>query len=137
MTIGAGTFVPAARFGFPRSYIYDFHVFRNGDTIVQSANTFVVTDATNPNLTATFRIDPRFFVWSSNSWTLDYVLIDSYYQNFPGDTPHPLPYNLIYKVEQDTGRSALYLGWSGFLVDPQRFPLPAQPSDYWLPKPLP
>lgn len=137
MTIGAGTFLPQARFAFPRSFIYDFYVFRNGDTVVQTANKFVVTDTANPLLTATFVMALKFYAWTSNGWTMDHVIVESYYQNTPGGTQFALPYNLIFKLDPVTLKNSLYLGWSGLTSDPQLCHLPQQPSDYWLPKPLP
>ena len=137
MTIGPGTWNPSKHFGFPRSYINDFYVYRNGDTVVQVGDQFIVTDAFNPNLTATFTLHPYFLDWSSKSFTLDSVLIESYYQNTPGGVENPLPYNLIFYVDPLTKRNGLYLGWSGMVFDPQHFSIPAQPNGYWLPRPLP
>lgn len=136
MTIGAGSFNPGASFGFPRSYINDFYVYRNGDTVVQAGNKFIVTDAFNPALTATFELHPHFLPWSSNAWTLDHIIIQSYYQNTVGGVENPLPYNLIFYSDPLKRRNGLYLGWSGMLFDPQHFAIPAQTPGYWLPKPL-
>jgi len=137
MTIGTGTFSPAAFFGFPRAYIYDFYLARNGDTIVQTGDVFKVTDGHDPNLTATFKIHPHFLAWSSKSFKIREIVIESYYQTSPGGTQLPLPYNLNYVIDSTRKRAGLLLGWLGLFADPQHFALEQQPPDYWLPKPLP
>lgn len=137
MVIGTGTFVPGGRFAFPRSYINDFYVCRNGDTIAQTGAKFVVTDTFNPNLTATFVMLLQMFVWNTNTYTMDHVIVESYYQNTIGGDKFPLPYNLNYSIDPANGRSRLILGWSGFMTDPQKMSFPPQQADYWLPVPLP
>lgn len=137
MTIGAGTFTPSPNFSFPRSYIVDFYVFRNGNTIVQTVNKFVVTDAFDPNLTATFVLHENFLPWSSNGFTLDFIVQESYYQTTPGGMQIPLPFNIDFYVSPLTRRSGLYLGWLGLKINPEHFDLEPQPPGYWLPPPLP
>lgn len=137
MTIGTGTFLPSGRFSFPRAYILDFYVYRNGNTVIQQGNKFIVTDAFNPQQKATFICHTNFLPWSSNGWTLDHIIVQSFYVTFTGGPEIPLPFNLDFQFNSTLKRNGLYLGWIDLKVDPQRFPLDPAPADYWLPKPLP
>jgi len=136
MTIGTGTFLPSAKFAFPRSYIYEIVIARYGDTITQSGMTFTI-HAVPPDLTtATIVFDSLFGIWSSNKRTLDYCVKEFYYQVGGVGTQNPLPFTLSYTLSPFTQRPCLRFEWSGGSPDFQRFALVPAPADYWLPRPL-
>lgn len=136
MTIGTGTFIPAAKFRFPRSYIYQIDIARYGDTITQIANRFEI-HAPAPDLTvAVIIIDPAWFLWNSNYRTLDYVVTD-FFALVNGVPPQvPLNYTLGWWENPVTHVPGLFFNWYSGFRDPQIFTLPRQPLNYWLPYPL-
>lgn len=137
MPLPYGNYNKGGRFGFPRSYIDDFYVYRNGDTFTQSFNVITVHDVFPSLTTATFVIDNRFWLWTSNYWTMDHIIVDSHYNpnGLPPDLP--LPFQLNYFVSPTTGRAGLFIDWTGTPTDPRKVIWPDQPGNYWLPEPLP
>lgn len=136
MTIGTGTFLPSAKFAFPRSYIYEIVIARYGDTITQSGMTFTIHAIPPDPTIAIIVFDSLFGVWSSNKRTLDYCVKEFYY--LAGGLPpqNPLPFTLSYTLSPLTGRPCLQFEWSSGTPDFQRFALVSQPPNYWLPRPL-
>jgi hypothetical protein len=136
MTIGVGTFTPNGRFSVPRSFINDIVVYHNGDTIVQVANSFTIHAPFPDPTIGFFRLDNRFWGWSSNYWTLDYIITDCWYKLGGVGAEIPMPFQLHYYNEPTTGRTGLSFGWFSAESDPHPHPLPSAPLNYWLPKPM-
>jgi hypothetical protein len=137
VTIGTGTFNPAPYFECPRSYIYQFSVAWYGDVITHSYNTFTI-HAVPPDLTtATIIVDENWYLWNTNSRSLDHIVKEFYYQIGGVGIHYPLDYYLTYAVHPTTGRLGLFTGGSSLLADFYTFDLPGQPRGYWLPPPLP
>jgi hypothetical protein len=134
MTIGAGVYSPQSKFSFPRSYVrgISLEVVANGITMVGDTITFI-----NPSLPSqhfTVVIDPRVFPWSSNGYTLDYVISESYYQNDPDPTEFPMSFALSYFMP---AARAPYLNFQPFQLNfaqKHYFDLPLAPPGYWLPE---
>jgi len=137
MTIGVGTFLPSARFAFPRSYVYEIVIARYGDTITQAGMTFTI-HAPPPDLTvAIIKFNSRLGVWTSNRLTLDFCVDEFYALVGGGGSPIPLNYVLKYELSPLTQRPALVFEWYVGTPDYQRFNLTQPGSPYWLPPPLP
>jgi hypothetical protein len=133
---GTGAYPQGAKYTFPRSYVYRFAISDTGITVVQVANTFTLTAPTLPAYTFTVRIPGNFYVWNSNQYTLDYVILESYYVVSPSPDKIPLDFALI--MVFPNGAHANYLQYcpSGILATPIFGSLVSQPDNYWLPKPL-
>lgn len=137
MTIGTGTYDPFPFFALPRSYVYDFHLARYGDTLSSVPPTIII-HAVPPDPTfAVVELNPDFVPWSSSSWRLDQIVAEFYYEVPPSIVRNPLPFKITYACDPVTLRPSLYMQWSSTLPDFQTFILPPQPPGYWLPPPLP
>lgn len=134
MVLGAGTFVPRAKFAFPRSYLYGiWFSFDTGSVVNWTDNT---ADFIAPGGTVTGRVTfaPEFWAWSSNCYTLDFAIIESWYAVFPSPTQNPLPFALTYYSDPLNGRPYLvYNPFSAVGTADFKHAAPPAPSDYWRP----
>jgi len=137
MTIGTGTFTPSARFAFPRSYMHDFVVYQNGDTIIETGGFFTIIPPGGDPTRGYFRVNPDWWPWSSRSWPLSSIITECYYKTSPTAPETPMPFQLHWTTSFLTPSGGLYFGWFGFESDPLPFFLQGAPADYWLPPPLP
>ncbi len=137
MTIGTGTFSPTAKFAFPRSYVYRLLIARHGLTLAQTGSTWLFINPPPEPTVGVLVIDPAFWAWNSNGRSLDHIVTDFYYVVPPDPTQHPLNFSLAYGSDPVKNQPALFFDWFSGAPDFQTFTLPAQPSNYWLPKPLP
>jgi len=136
MTIGAGIFVPPGKFTFPRSYVVDLVIYRQGTTITRSLGAFTIHAAPPDPTFAYVQFRNNFYFWSSNRWQLDYIVSESWYKAGGVGAEIPLPFELDWAIDPVTLRSTIYYSFFGGKTDPQLFRLPPQPGDYWLPPPL-
>lgn len=136
MTIGTGTFLPSARFAFPRSYVYEIVIARYGDTITQAGMTFTIHAPPPDPTVAIIVFNSRLGVWSSNRLTLDFC-VEEFYALAGGVPPQiPLNYTLKFAISPLTNRTCLTFEWFTGLPDWQRFALTSPGSPYWLPPPF-
>lgn len=91
---GTPTYNPSGRFAFPRSYpskiMFGFGV---GAAITQSANEFYITDTTNPIVHVVCNFQPNFWPYSSNGYTLDWIIKDWWLIIDPNPAPQNLNFN--------------------------------------------
>lgn len=72
--------------------------------------------------------------WSSNVYSLDFLVEYNYYINFSGDTEKVLPIQLGWASAAQTLRPSINIVFAlGTVIVP--FDMPPQPSSYWLPLP--
>jgi hypothetical protein len=136
MTIGTATFHPNGRYAFPRSYVYGINIGRYGDTITAVDNVYTIHAVPPDPSVAIFVVDNRFWLWTSNRWTLDHIVAEAYVlvNNLPPKLP--LDFTLSWVFDHTRHRAILQIEWFVTLPDFQYFALPAPPSNYWLPPPL-
>lgn len=138
MTIGTGTFVPNGLFSLPRSYLYRFCVATYlGNTCAGTGPTYIISAVPPDPTFAVIEIDPAFYAWSSDTWTLPRIVTEFYYEVPPSIVRHPVDFTLSYGLDPVHHEPALLFEW--FLTTPTFFlsKLPAQPPGYWAPRPLP
>lgn len=132
-TRGTGVYVPGIDFHFPRSFITDVVIARNGTNVTQHDNVFDLDLL--PLSPAIFRctFHPNFWFWNSNDWTIDYVITESWYK--PTGVGPEVPLNFLLTWSRYPAGTPSTLFWipSSSFVDPQRFTLPPPPSNYWSP----
>ena len=138
MTIGTGTYNPQPKFFLPRSYVFGINFATySGNTVTRSGDRFTV-HAVPPDPTfLVCQILPAFYPWSSNSYSLDFIITEFWYKAGGVGSEIPLPFQLGYFQDPLRHSSSLYIQWSGTVPTFNYFPLPSAPSNYWLPKPLP
>jgi hypothetical protein len=130
---GNGNFSPSADFHFPRSFITDVVVFDNGVNYSQSGNIFTLDLAPSNPIVFTLAFQPNFWSWNSNDWTIDYVILDSYYKLTPSSPPVALDYSLRWGRSPAGTVSTLFLGLGPAPSGPHRVTLAGAPSSYWSP----
>jgi len=134
VTLGSGSYIPGAKFASPRSYLAGIWFnFNPGSTVVWTDNFAHVTDAGGV-VTAGVRFAPEFFVWSSNVYSLDFMVIESWYKVAPSPSEIPLPFLL--QFYQDPVAKIPYIFYSPFSSPPAadyKHFLPFGPPDYWGP----
>ena len=137
MTIGTGTFSPAGKFAFPRSYVYALKINRYGWTIARTGFRFVLTAHPFTNTIITLQISNSWGLWNSNGRTLDHI-VDEFFLLQDGFPPEvPMNYWFKYAIDSTTLKPSVIFDWSAFPDDYQTFSLPGQPLNYWLPPPFP
>lgn len=135
MTLGPGTYHPGGQFAFPRSYLAGvWFQFNAGSSVVWTDNFAAVTDVGGV-VTAGIEIAPEAFVWSSNCYTLDFLITQSWYKVAPSPTEIPLPFALTWFIDPDTTWPyVVYQPFSAIGTGDFKHTLPSTPDDYWGPK---
>jgi len=137
MTIGTGSFIPGGQYNFPRSYIYDLHIARYGDTLTHVNELFTIHAVPPDPTIAIIQFLPAFWTWNSNVYSLDHLVIN-FYALVGGVGPAiPLNYLLTWNNNPTYGRASLFFYWSSGAPDFEVFTLDQQPPTYWLPPPMP
>lgn len=137
MPIGAGTFHPGPKFFAPRSYYRGIVFNISGYAIVDHGGFWVWTKISNPAETWTVIPDVRFYNWSSNKISMDFMIVDFYYFILPSIVPVPQPYDLRLHVRPSQPSQYIEFRWNGVdFGSYQYFDLPPAPPDYWLPRPI-
>lgn len=117
----------------PRSYVGAF-VLNVTAPITQTDNVIDFTDPANPLVHFHIKIDQRFWDWSSNNWTLDWIIEESYYYVLPSPVTAVMPFNLSYFTFGDDGIPSLGFQPFGIVFpDYHVYPLPQAPGGYWSP----
>lgn len=107
MPLPFGSYIPQAGFAFTRSYVWGIQ-FRYSPGIVTgyTLGYYYAFDAAGPTW-AFVKVDDRVREWSSNRYTLDYVITECWYEVGAMSPRYDLPFRLDYYVEPDTGRPLL------------------------------
>jgi len=136
MTIGVGTFSPNGHFAFPRSYVYRVVFSDILLPLTSPGPSFVFNPSIVPtdHYHITFR--PNFWVWSSNRWTLDHIISDCFRTVDPSPTQIPVDFTLSYVPPDATHPPRLVFRPFGVVTPDVSYSMPAQPLNYWLPRPL-
>jgi hypothetical protein len=125
-------YVIGGRFALQRSYIKGVGINApSGSYLLSSANPIVVqlpVTFGSPTLNLLFK--PEFFVWSSNTYTSDWITADFYglYPDLTRPELDPLPYYFRYPP---TGREAYLTPGLTFFDSYVFADLPPPPSDFW------
>jgi len=132
MTLGAGSFYPDPKFAFPRAYIYGIWLsFDLGSVVIWDENR---VDFTAPGgvVTGAIVFETRFWEWSSNAYTLDFAIVESWYKVSPSPAEIPLPFALTYYT--DPGNALPYLVYEPFSTGGSgafKHVMPSAPGGYW------
>lgn len=128
----ANSFAPSPKYALPRSYV--------GGIII--SDLIVAAEFVGDEIIATvvdpftyyhhFAIEPRFRAWSSNCYTLDFIVTDVYYTvpGVPGRGDFGV--QIEYFNTLDFPTPAIILRLIGVETNRIYVPLPPSPADYWL-----
>jgi len=127
---------PGDTFAFPRSYAWQLSIIGDIDSIAVDGNE--ITLWINPAIGyyILYTLDPRFWNWSSNRWTLDYIVTDCRWFAFFDGVPHLqfFTVNFWYRGLTLIPTVSLIQPFAATLEE--FIPLPQSPPDYWKPPPL-
>jgi hypothetical protein len=133
MVKGAANYAPSAKFAFPRSYVRGFCVRVNAP-VTFTTNKAIFFDAGNPNIRYTIETDIRFYNWSSNRYTLDFIITESYYQTLPNVAKTAVPYRVTWIISPVNKSVYLeYLPYSAAFIPRYYTDYPPAPPSYWKP----
>lgn len=128
------TFLPNGRFAFPRSYVQGLYVRHDPGAVTWDGELLTFIVAGTPNALVKVYFDARFAAWSSNRWTLDFVVTHGTYEYPPAPSVFDLPFYVQFMTPPG-GKAphllidAMYGSTYSFIT------LPLQPFYYWLPDP--
>lgn len=131
MTIGTGTFSPMGRFVSPRSYVANIINCSAGFLLTQNVNKFSLDFRPVYPSVYHWTFSLKWWLWSSNAWSLDHIITESYYVNEPDPTQIPLNFGLYWVRQAPSFRPALLFAPNLSTVMPITFPLPTYPPGYW------
>ena len=132
-TIGTGTFTPQGQFSFPRSYVGNVAFPADWDLEGHTLHQFVFNDFRFYNDRIFCNLYSPLWAWSSNSYTLDHVVVDLFYHALPSTLDTPPPYTLKFLPATPLHAATLALTSPFFSTTLQYFPLPPVDQPYWLP----
>jgi hypothetical protein len=133
MTIGTGTYSPQGRFGFPRSYIGAV-AFPSELTLEAAAfGVYVLNDFGIFNDRLFVKLKFNFFQWTSNKYTLDYIVEECYFHALPSTTENPLNFHIHFLPGDGVNKATLFIQLAPFSNVPDRIALPAATVPYWRP----
>ncbi len=130
---GSPAYHPSAGFAFPRSYL-DYITFGFGANAIidQNQNEIYVTDGNNTSVHVVCNFYEPFWAWSSNKYSLDYLVVD-WWIHLDGDpTKYPLSFIMDYEQDPVTLKKGLFIWISGWTT---RYPVsfPQRDRPYWFP----
>jgi len=130
--IGTGSYDPQPKFAFPRSYVRGVAIQIVSGVVVQTGRFFQLQNPPDPTLYFIV-FNEKFWDWSSNRYTLDFVVEESYYQ--PGGVGSYVPMPFLVTYYTNTPDYSPYLVYSPFSSPGgiTYYQLPPAPPDYWLP----
>jgi len=131
VTIGTGAFYPGGRFTFPRSYIAKVECCSAGFSLVQTYNQFTLDFRPTYGSIYHWTFDVRFWLWSSNVWTLDHIITESYYMDPPYTTQIPLNFGLYWVRYPPDPVPQLQFAPNLSTAAPIRAHFPTYPLSYW------
>jgi len=131
VTIGTGLYFPGGRFSFPRSYIAKVENCSAGFLLTQSFNQFTLDFRPTYVSVYHWTFDERFWLWTSNVWTLDHIITESYYEQTPDPTQNPLNFGLFWVRHAPDPVPTLQFYPNLSTVSPIQATFPAQLPGYW------
>lgn len=130
---GSVTFDPGGRFVFNRGYISWFEWFLNSDNagVTFDGTIFTIPSVGFPNVVQYVEIDPAWWEWSSNAYTLDHLVIAYWYIILPSPVEIPNSGLVVHFLwDDDDGWGIQFQKESP--TTHEAFTLEAMPSTYWL-----
>lgn len=129
------TLLPNGEFAFPRSYIEGLWVRHSPGVVTWDGEQLTFIIAGPPDALVKVNFDARFNNWSSNRWTLGFVVLNGTYEYPPAPPVYDLPFYAQYMTPTGKTRGHILIDAMYGTVYSQVL-LEGAPSDYWLPPPL-
>lgn len=129
-------YIPQGQFAFPRSYCQGIQIRHDLMPPAWAGNGVDFWIAGPPDALCQVHFKTNFFAWSSNRYTLDYVVESAYYRYPPAPAIFDLPYYLVWVTPDDFHAPAILFDvtYGGTYTT---HALPAAPGGWWQPERLP
>lgn len=125
-------FIQLPKFAIPRQYLGGIEIGNVWAGISMTDNVITLFGTVPFLYYNIFVIRPNVVEWSSNTYTLDYVLED-HWSNVPPSTSHdPFTVRTEYLGPSDGKPGRVLIRLMGYDVQRAFFPLPPSPADYWM-----
>ena len=127
---------PQPRFALPRSYAYQLSILDGAAAVTMVDN--VITVMFNPLIGyyTTYVLDERFLPWSSNRWTLDFIVAACTWQAYFDGVHHLQAFTVNHWFRGVPAVPTITLVNPYSSPNEYFLPLPHQPADYWSPPPF-
>lgn len=132
-----GSYSPSSKFSIQRSYLHWLAFNIVGYAVTNVANVYTWIWSVDPCVTHTIIFNPNFYAWSSNHYSLDYVVDDYYYQLTCSGAKTRPGFSIYYYPNSLRTGLALEFRYVGVDFGSHVYmPLPPQIGTYWVPPPL-
>lgn len=131
MSTASLIYQPQGQFAFPRSYLGALYIRADFPPVFVGTFEVEFRLISLPQTICRITLDERFFVWSSNRWTLDHVFTDAIYFYEGGIDIFDLPAYVVWQTAPDY-YSPVILVDTTFGANYYIVGLPPGPPDYWL-----
>lgn len=125
-------FTQSPKFRIPRQYLPGIEIGNVWDSIAMVGNKITLIGLSPFPYANVFVIRPNVLVWSSNSYSLDYVLEDHWSEVPPGTGHDPFYVTTEYVLASPGMSSHVLFRLPGYDIQRAYFPLPPSPADYWM-----
>lgn len=129
-------YYPGAKFAFPRSYYYQIYVEDQSPNISRVGNFIHVDIDTSIGYGIWYKLRPQFWNWSSNRYTLDFVIEDVWWEAFFDGVHHPQNVIVQYGSRGTPPIDSLIISNPAIQTDFVALPVQQAPGTYWTPTPI-
>lgn len=133
---GTITYLPIPEWSFTRAYVGELWLQLHpdlGHTISGSEVTFTYSPI--PGYLAYLKFKDNFWEWSSNHFTLDYIVEWNYEVVFPGGPEATYFLTITHAWSPTTGKYAI-IARTAVPTNNYHYALPSRDAPYWTPDPL-
>lgn len=131
----AGFYTPSAKFAFPRSYAYQIYVEDQAPTITRVGD-YIHTDISSViGYGIWYKIRPQMWNWSSNRYTLDFVVETCWWEAFFDGIHHDQDYVVALAPRGTSPLMSIVISNPYIQTDFVPFAIAQAPSTYWTPTP--
>lgn len=126
------TFIPSDKSNFPRSYITKLVLSDEPGPLSLVDNILTLTILVPFTYYHVFELLPEFIPWSSNVYSLSFLIQDYYYIVPPSPTHNPFGATVTFLADKDEGFFKIKIEVPGSSLVHQDVALAGAPGGYWL-----
>lgn len=131
---GLITYGQTPKFGFTRAFMTKIRTGLFTWIVTQVDNQFTYSNILFPNDQIVIVLNPKVWEWSTNGYTLDFVICESYYHRLLTGIKDPAPafVGLTYEPP-DWSPALLFYNTDGILGGLAPYDMPGATEPYWVP----
>jgi len=128
---------PSDKFAFPRSYAYLLTTVGDSNDVEVDGDTITMFISRPLNYGIVYVLNDFIWPWSSNRYTLDFVVYDCWWFFGTDGVHHPQAFTVNYWQRAPLGINSISIIQPLAGTFEALIPLPHQPPGYWTPAPIP